>query len=61
MDSLSLPAREMLGDVLMEMNQAQAALDAYQIALKESPHRLDGLQGAARAARLAGKPQVAVR
>ena len=60
-DSLSMPAREMLGDMLMESNRPQAALAAYETALKESPHRFDGLEGATRAAQLAGKPQVAVR
>jgi tetratricopeptide (TPR) repeat protein len=59
--SLAMPAREMLGDMLMEMNQPQAALEAYQTALKESPNRFDGVQGAAAAAKLAGKSQAAAR
>ena len=49
-----LPAREMLGDFLLETNQPQKALDAYERSLKDSPNRLNGLSGAARAAQLAG-------
>ena len=49
-----LPAREMLGDFLLETNQPQKALDAYERSLKDSPNRLNGVSGAARAAQLAG-------
>jgi tetratricopeptide (TPR) repeat protein len=49
-----LPAREMLGDLLLEMNQPAKALEAYERSLKDSPNRLNGLTGAARAAQLAG-------
>lgn len=49
-----LPAREMLGDLLLELNQPEKALEAYQAALKDSPNRLNGLSGVARAAQLAG-------
>ena len=48
------PAREMLGDLLLEMNQPAKALEAYERSLKDSPNRLNGLSGAARAAQLAG-------
>jgi tetratricopeptide (TPR) repeat protein len=58
-DSISIPAREMLGDLLMEMKQPDAALEAYRNALKESPNRLDSRQGATLAARLAGAPATA--
>jgi tetratricopeptide (TPR) repeat protein len=44
-DSLTMPAREMLGDMLMEAKQPASALEAYQTALKESPNRRDGLRG----------------
>ena len=44
-DDLAMPAREMLGDMLMESNQSEAALAAYHTALKESPKRLDALHG----------------
>jgi tetratricopeptide (TPR) repeat protein len=49
-DSLTMPAREMLGDMLLELNRPAEALAEYKIALKESPNRFDGLLGAARAA-----------
>jgi tetratricopeptide (TPR) repeat protein len=49
-----LPAREMLGELLLEMNQPEKALEAYERSLKDSPNRLNGLTGAARAAQLAG-------
>jgi tetratricopeptide (TPR) repeat protein len=49
-----LPAREMLGDFLLAANRPQEALDAYERSLKDSPGRLNGLSGAARAAQLAG-------
>jgi tetratricopeptide (TPR) repeat protein len=48
------PAREMLGDLLLETNQPAKALEAYERSLKDSPNRLNGLSGAARAAQLAG-------
>jgi tetratricopeptide (TPR) repeat protein len=49
-----VPAREMLGELLLEMNQPEKALEAYERSLKDSPNRLNGLSGAARAAELAG-------
>ncbi len=52
-DSISMPAREMLGDLLMEEKQPQAALEAYHLALKESPNRLDSKRGVTVAAQLA--------
>jgi len=54
-----MPAREMLADMLLEINRATDALVEYEKNLKESPNRFDGLYGAARAAELAGKPQQA--
>lgn len=49
-----LPAREMLGEFLMETNRPQPALEAYERSLKDSPGRLNGLTGAAHAAQMAG-------
>lgn len=49
-----LPAREQLGDVLLELGRAREALAAYEAALADSPGRLNGLAGAGRAAELAG-------
>jgi tetratricopeptide (TPR) repeat protein len=49
-----VPAREMLGDLLLELNEPAKALEVYEHSLKDSPNRLNGLSGAARAAQLAG-------
>ncbi|HXW17092.1 MAG TPA: hypothetical protein VEJ39_02235 [Candidatus Acidoferrales bacterium] len=54
-----IPAREMLADMLLEMNQPAEALVEYEKNQKESPNRFNGLYGAARAAELAGKPEQA--
>lgn len=47
----TLPALEMLGDLLLEQNRARGALDAYEQTLALYPHRFNALLGAARAAR----------
>ena len=39
------PAREMLGDLLLELKQPAAAAEAYQLALKSSPNRRNALEG----------------
>ena len=53
-----LPARELLGDMYLEMNQPSRALVEYERSLQDSPNRLNGLYGAGRAAELAGnKPK----
>ena len=49
-----LPAREQLGDLLLELGKPAEALVEYRADLKASPNRLNGVYGAARAARLAG-------
>jgi tetratricopeptide (TPR) repeat protein len=51
----SIPAREMLADLLLEAKRPQQALAEYQIDLKLNPNRFNGLYGAARAAGEAGK------
>lgn len=53
-DSLTMPAREMLGDMLLEMKKPTEAFGEYKAALVESPNRFDSLYGAAQAAQLAG-------
>jgi len=45
-----LPAREMLAQLLLEQNQPQQALEAFQAVLKAAPRRFNALYGAARAA-----------
>ncbi|MCA1615519.1 MAG: hypothetical protein LC800_15750 [Acidobacteria bacterium] len=48
-----LPAREQLGELLLEMKQPAAALREFETSLRSAPNRFNGLYGAARAARLA--------
>jgi tetratricopeptide (TPR) repeat protein len=45
-----LPARELLGDMLLEMNKPAEALAAYEEDLRTHPNRFNGLYGAAMAA-----------
>ena len=54
-----IPARELLGDILMVHNQPQLALEAYEATLKKEPNRARTLVGAARAAKAAGQLDVA--
>jgi tetratricopeptide (TPR) repeat protein len=49
-----LPARELLGDMLLELNRPAEALTAYEASLRSAPMRFNGLYGAARAAELSG-------
>jgi hypothetical protein len=48
-----LPARELLGDMLMEAGQPKAALAEYEQSFQRDPNRFRGLYGAARAAEAA--------
>jgi tetratricopeptide (TPR) repeat protein len=54
-----LPARELLGDLYMEIKQPEKALAAYQSDLEKHPNRYNGLQGAAQAASQCGKQELA--
>ena len=48
-----LPAREQLGELLLELKRPAAALQEFETSLRSTPNRFNGLYGAARAARLA--------
>ena len=50
-----LPAREQLGDLLLELGKPTDALAAYDAALHSAPRRFNSVAGAARAAQLAGQ------
>jgi tetratricopeptide (TPR) repeat protein len=52
---VDIPAREMLADMLLESGHPQQALSEYEIALRLSPNRLNGLYNAGRAAEVAGE------
>jgi tetratricopeptide (TPR) repeat protein len=54
-----LPAREMLGDLLLELKQPAQALKEYETVLLTAPNRFNSLYGAAHAAELAGNRQKA--
>jgi tetratricopeptide (TPR) repeat protein len=49
-----VPARELLGDMLLEANQPAQALIEYERSLNSAPNRFHGLAGAAAAAERAG-------
>ncbi|MGA7637642.1 MAG: tetratricopeptide repeat protein [Candidatus Acidiferrales bacterium] len=49
-------AREMLANLLLELNRPSEAPSEYQAALALTPNRFDALYGAARSAAKAGKP-----
>jgi hypothetical protein len=51
------PARELLGELLLELEQPAAALKEFQATLTREPNRFRSLYGAAEAARLAGNRQ----
>ena len=50
----TVPAREMLADMLMELHQPAPALAEYESVLRVSPNRFNDLYGAAAAAQMAG-------
>jgi tetratricopeptide (TPR) repeat protein len=54
-----LPADELLGDMLLELNRPEDALVAYEINLKGHPNRFNGLYGAAIAAKQSGNEEKA--
>jgi tetratricopeptide (TPR) repeat protein len=49
-----LPAREQLGELLVELGRSRQALAEYEASLQRAPRRLVGLYGAAQSAKLAG-------
>jgi tetratricopeptide (TPR) repeat protein len=55
----TLPAHELLGDLLMEQKQPAEALAAYTRSMELQPKRFNGLLGAARAARALGNESLA--
>ena len=48
------PARELVGEMLLEMNQPAEALKEFEATLKKEPNRFRALSGAAKSASLAG-------
>jgi tetratricopeptide (TPR) repeat protein len=54
-----LPAREMLGDLLLEMNKPKEALNQYELTLEKNPNRFNALFGAGKSAELIGDKEKA--
>ena len=54
-----LPAREQLGDVLMELQRPGEALKEYEQSMKREPERFRGYYGAALAAEMSGDSKTA--
>lgn len=54
-----IPARELLGDLLLQMKQPDKALEAYEANLKKHPNRFNGLFGAGLAASQMGNKEKA--
>jgi predicted Zn-dependent protease len=49
-----LPARELLGEMLLELKQPAQAMVEFEATLRTAPNRFNALSGAARAAKLTG-------
>jgi tetratricopeptide (TPR) repeat protein len=54
LESTTMPAREMLGDLYFELKRPGEAVKAYAATLAEAPNRFDALLGAASASQAAG-------
>ena len=59
MENRLYPMRELLGDMLMVQGQANAALKEYEASVKNTPMRLRGFYGAAKAAETSGETKKA--
>ncbi len=55
------PARELLGEMLLEMNEPTKALEQFEATLKKEPQRFRSLYGAAHAAQIIGSPNTSQR
>jgi tetratricopeptide (TPR) repeat protein len=52
-----MPARELLGDLLLELNEPKQALGEFEKSLSREPNRFHALYSVAKAAELSGDPQ----
>ncbi|MBI3265136.1 MAG: hypothetical protein HYZ58_18570 [Acidobacteria bacterium] len=55
------PAREQLGEMLLDMGRSAEALKAFEATTVKEPNRFRGVYGAARAAELSGNRQLATK
>lgn len=56
----NIPAHEMMGDMLLEMNRPEQALTEYEAELKVSPNRFNSVYGAGQAAEAAKRTESAI-
>jgi tetratricopeptide (TPR) repeat protein len=56
-----IPARELLGDMYLEINKPAKALESYEADLKTHPNRFNGLYGAGLAAERSGDRKKALQ
>jgi tetratricopeptide (TPR) repeat protein len=56
-----IPARELLADMLLVLNNSAEALDMYEISLKRNPNRFNSLYGSAVAAKNVGDQKKATK
>lgn len=49
------PARELMGEMLLELDEPARALEQFKATLKKEPNRFRALYGAARTSQLSGK------
>jgi hypothetical protein len=54
-----VPARELLGEMLLELKQPAQAMVEFEATLRTAPNRFNALSGAARAAKLSGNDEKA--
>ena len=54
-----VPARELLGEMLLELKQPAQAMTEFEATLRTAPNRFNALAGAARAAKLSGDQEKA--
>jgi hypothetical protein len=57
MENRLVPMRELLGELLFELNQPADALRQFEVSLQHAPNRLRSFYGAAKAAEQAGEAQ----
>lgn len=58
-ESTTMPAREMLADMLLELKRPGEAVEAYRVVLRQAPNRFDALLGAAQASEATGDTHAA--
>jgi Tfp pilus assembly protein PilF len=58
MENRLVPMRELLAEMLLELNEPAKALREFEASLRQAPNRFRTFYGAAKAAERAGEPQM---